>query len=242
MELADHQRGAALYEEAIDLFRSAELPAGEVSSLNNLAGHALDLGELDAAKQLLERALAIADDNDLGAMKGSLLADLGFHAVARNDLAAGRDLLREGIDLHRTNGERLNLVGILSRAAWAELRANDLDAAQSLLAEAIRTALDVEDDWQLREAMLVLAAVHAQREDPEGARATLAATGWDLDPPSFAMSHRSLSAIVLDSLAPVCDDGYDSAAREGRRLGAIAMANQLLATGMTPLPRPLDLT
>src|SRR6185503_11789575 len=107
--------------------------------------------------------------------------------------------------------------------------ANDMDAAQSLLSEAIRTALDIEDDSQLREAMLVLAALQLQLEDPEGARAIVAATGWDVDPPTFATTRRSLTAIALDFLAPICADGYDGAAREGRRLGAIAMANEFLA-------------
>jgi len=227
--LADLQRGTALFEETITLFRIVELPFGEVSCLNNLADAAHDVGDVDAAEQLLERALAVADANDLVAVKGSLLADLGFHAVVRDELTAGRTLLREGVELHRSYGDRFSLIGLLSQNAWGEFRANDLDAAQSLLSEAIRTALDIEDDSQLREAMLVLAAVHLQLEDPEGARAIVAATGWDVDPPTFATTRRSLTAIALDFLSPICADGYVGAAREGRRLGAIAMANEFLA-------------
>src|SRR5438105_743916 len=78
---------------------------------------------------------------------------------------------------------------------------------------------------QLSEAMLVLAVVYSRAGDPGQARAIVASTGWDIDPPRPANTRdRSLVARSLGVVRPLCTPRYEAAAREGRRAGVVGTA------------------
>ena len=97
--------------------------------------------------------------------------------------------------------------------------------------EAIRAGIDIDDEWQLCEALVLLAVVHREEGNPRDARRVLASTGWDVAPPEGLMDFtKSIFASTIDCLRPVLIEEYDDAAAEGRRAGRYETARGFLAT------------
>jgi predicted ATPase/DNA-binding SARP family transcriptional activator len=216
--------------EAIDRFHALGLTVGEGWALVNLGVDANVRGRLDVAQEYLERALALAKQSGQKAFLGVVVAELGTNALERGDAQKGCELLRQAITLQEKDGDRWNFVGLLSQAAWAEIVAENIDKAEEFALRAARIGLDIDDEWQLGEALLVLAVACAERGDETLARMLLAATGWDIAPPAHLVSREgtvfSLALRRLSELLPAAPDTVD--ATEARARGTAETARRYL--------------
>jgi hypothetical protein len=80
----------------------------------------------------------------------------------------------------------------------------------------------------MREALLLLGVLHLRQNDPHGARALLAATGWDVEPPEILGRAGAVYARALHELETVHGRELDAAARAGRALGVVGAARRAL--------------
>jgi len=210
--------------ESIALFREFGLRVAEARGLVNLAVQANLRNDLDAAEQHLSEALVIAETTGYTDLRGAILGELGGHALARGEIDRARTLIREAIDLQRAAGDKWNLAGNLTDAAWVEVEAGDLREAGRRLSDSLSTGIEIDDAFQLREALLVLAVIRLQEGDPAAARSVAAATGWDVEPPDYMLFlQRSIVVMALSVLSPIFGE-YEAEALEGRRRGVMATA------------------
>ena len=102
------------------------------------------------------------------------------------------------------------------------------------LVAAIRASIENDDEWQIREALVLLAVVHLEEGNPHDARRVLAATGWDVEPPPGALDvQRTVVAQSWVRLESVLVAEYDEDAAEGRRASVFETARAFLADAPT---------
>jgi predicted ATPase/DNA-binding SARP family transcriptional activator len=219
--------------EAAERFHELGFTTGEGWSFLNLGVDANVRGRLDDAQGYLQSALTIAKQSGQTALLSIVVAELGTNALERGDAEKGCELLREAVVLQEKGGDRWNSVGLLTQAAWAEVVASNLDLAEEVALRATRIGLDVDDVWQVGEALLVLAVARAQRGDEVLGRGLLAATGWDVAPPQHLVSReRTVYALALRKLADLLPPAPDDAVgREARGRGIMETAKLYLRDG-----------
>jgi predicted ATPase/DNA-binding SARP family transcriptional activator len=222
--------------EAAERFHELGFTTGEGWSFLNLGVDANVRGRLDEAHGYLQSAFTVAQESGQTALLGIVVAELGTNALERGDAQKGCELLREAITLQEKGGDRWNSVGLLSQAAWGEVVANNVEEAEEVALRATRIGLDVDDVWQVGEALLVLAVARALRGDEALARALLAATGWDVAPPEHLVSReRTVYALGLRKLAELLPPMPDDAvAKEARGRGIMETARLYLRDRTLP--------
>jgi predicted ATPase/class 3 adenylate cyclase len=227
----DEKRQESLITEALMLFRECRQPLGESSCLLNLGIQATLRGDLDRAEEYFANALDIAAAMGDHILQGMILGELGHTALARGDLDRARAFLREAAAAqHGIDGAHVGSPGQFTAAAWVEVLAEDFEAARRLIFEALRVGLDIDDEWELRKALLVRAVICLKTGDPRHARRLLATTRWDNESPGeyIRTLPQSIVAKSLAELTPILSD-YADDAREGRRLGLREAVNSCLA-------------
>ena len=123
----------------------------------------------------------------------------------------------------------------LNDLARVEVAAGEVLAAREGLVAAIRASLENDDEWQLGEALVLLAVVYVEEGNAYDARRVLAATGWDVAPPPGALNvQRSVLLQNWARLDSLLVAEYDDAAAVGRRAGVFETARAFLADSQTP--------
>ncbi len=232
--LRDHTTAAAHMSAAGELFRELGQPVGEVWSELNLGNIAELDGDLELAREYFDRALATATETGLDSARGSILGERADIALAQHDFASARAQLREAIELERRGGDVISVASHLSDLARVEVVAGDFPAARGWLVAAMRASIENDDEWQIREALVLLAVVHLEEGNPHDARRVLAATGWDVEPPPGALDvQRTVVAQSWVRLESVLVAEYDEDAAEGRRASVFETARAFLADAPT---------
>jgi hypothetical protein len=224
----DPERMRGLLVEAAEKFHSLGVSLGEAWSFLNLGVDAASYGREDEARDHAERALQLARQGHHRGVEGMALFNLGEYTALRGDLDTGRALMQEGIELQRATGDRWNLQGVLCDAAWIEVLAQQYAAAESLVEHALRTGLEIDEEWGMARALLILAIIRLRQRDAHAARLLLAATGWENGPGRVLPRLHSWSARALAELAPLTRQPLDEAAHEGRKLGIFGAARKAL--------------
>jgi tetratricopeptide (TPR) repeat protein len=223
----------ALTLEAMELFRSLDLRICEAWCQINLSALETTREEYEAARARLESALAIVTELGDDGLRGQILDELGANAFHRGDLVGAQSILRRSTAIQRGLEDEYNVTATLCVAALVDITLGDLDEAYDQIGEVLAIAVRDDDDWLLRESLLVLAVLYQERGEIDDARRVLAATEWDVDPPEYMMDlTRSVVVRSLTALAPIVDTAAD-AAREGRATGRLATAHTVLANRRT---------
>ena len=124
----------------------------------------------------------------------------------------------------------ISVASHLSDLARVEVAARDFPAARERLVAAMRASIENDDEWQVREALVLLTAVYLEEGNTHDARRVIAATGWDVEPPTGALhARRTVLAETWERLDSVLVAEYDAAAAEGRRAGVFETARAFLA-------------
>jgi predicted ATPase/class 3 adenylate cyclase len=227
----DNESCAVHMSAAIDMFRALQVPIGEAWAVIHMGTLAEMDGDLDRAAGWYAQARDIAVRLGFASLQGSVLGELAGIAVARGDLDRARAQLREAIALQRQGRDHYNVGAHLNDLAQVELLAGDVPAAREIAVESIRAGIDIDDEWQVNEALLLVAVVRLEEGHPRDARRILAATGWDIDPPAGLRDFsKSIFAMSIARLEPVQIAAYDDAAAEGRRAGRRETVRALLET------------
>jgi tetratricopeptide (TPR) repeat protein len=202
------------------MFRELEQPFAEAWALSQLGSIEELEGALEVARDRFEQALAITRDPGMATLRGVILAELADNSLARGDVERARSHMRDAVEFERHGGDLYNLAGDFTSAAWIEVVAGDLGAARRFLIDAFQGGLEIEDTWQLSEALIVLAVVLLEEGRPDDARRAVAATGWDKEPPPGLMElERSLTAQAFTRLQPLLGSADDPSADAGRHAG-----------------------
>jgi tetratricopeptide (TPR) repeat protein len=160
----DDKRGAALYEEALALFKVLGDRQGIGVALDNLGLVAFRQGEYGRAAALHEESLALA--RELGDRHSSVQSLINLAAVAERQGDHGRStaLLQEGLLLGREIGAGDEAADILERLAWVAVaqgrasRAAHLGGAAEALWEALSVPQAREDRADHHRAMQAMRA------------------------------------------------------------------------------------
>jgi predicted ATPase/class 3 adenylate cyclase len=180
-ERSDEQ-ATQLMHEALTRFESLELPLGQAWALAHLGAITnWQDGRLDQARTYLERALEPAQKTGQNAIIGVILGELGVNALFRGDLIDARATFETALELHEHGGDLWTSMGLLMDAAWVEVAADQLDDAERLLQRALSIAIAMDDEFQLREALLVAAVIRARQHDTDTAHALFAASRFDVE-------------------------------------------------------------
>jgi predicted ATPase/class 3 adenylate cyclase len=192
---------SAWSEEGLAEFRAVGSEEGVAWTLTNLAIAPLEEGRLDEARSLLEEAetLHVKHGVDGGVRRVRHL--LGHQALAAGDFDRGRRLLRESTELSRAADDSFSAASSLHSLGDLELTSGRLEAAEASYREALALSWDFDADRLVCYSLAGLAAVAAERRDPE--RAALLwgfAEGYE-QRLRFTMRRRSLYADRLEGLA-----------------------------------------
>jgi predicted ATPase/class 3 adenylate cyclase len=196
----DLERAGRLFEEALQLYRTAGSQSGEAASLNSLGVTRRSLGDLDAAEEFLERAIALR--RDLGDEPGlsSATSNLGITAVDRGDLDRAQKLFEESLAIdHKLNDQWGVTVGA-TNLAIVHLERGDYTEAARLAAEALSGFSENGDLDGVAESLEISAAIAGATGDPRGAARLAAAAdalrttaGLPLAPPDRTRLDRWLA-------------------------------------------------
>ncbi|NYJ03716.1 putative ATPase/DNA-binding SARP family transcriptional activator [Nocardioides thalensis] len=186
------EEAAALMDEAIAMRRSLDGALGVTVALANRAMTALDLGDVDRARECLEECLRTEGEDELEvALAQAGLADVEL-AAGLPDAAADR--LRASVDVLVAHGQDYRLIECLETFAALAVQRGAADLAATLVAAADRAladegAVQVPADATIRERRTG-AAIRAL--DP-GIRAAAEARGAELDlPAAVALARQRL--------------------------------------------------
>jgi predicted ATPase/DNA-binding SARP family transcriptional activator len=203
-------------QEAYARFESLDVPVGQAWALACLGALLNQSGRLDEARIALVQALEPAQRTGQNAIIGMVLGELGANALNRGDLDDARATIREALALYEHGGDQWNSIGLLTDAACVELAADQLGEAERLVRRALHTAMDVDDEFQLREALLLAAVIRSRHHDAEGARALLEASRFNVeDRERFLAREHSLVGRALREL----DVGLDGIHTEQAHVG-----------------------
>jgi tetratricopeptide (TPR) repeat protein len=148
----EYGQAAALYEEALALFRALGDTQSIAVALENLGMLAFQQGEYRRAAALIEESLGIARElGDQHSIVVSLI-DLGTVAERHGDHGRAIALLQEGLLLGREIGARENIAKILDTLGWVAAARGAAGWAVQLAAaaEGLREALCVPLAWEDR--------------------------------------------------------------------------------------------
>ena len=224
---ADAKRG---YLEALARFQELGMTVGETWALLNLADEAQDWGRIEEARGYLDRLLPLTRAANQASQLGTVMSVQARNTASLGDLDAASRQMREAIELQRRVGDRWNLLGMLNDAAWIELSRHRVDAAAEFVKQALRVGVEIDEQWGLRETLLVLGVIQVRRGNDGEACKLLATSGWDVERPEWLLWRtNTVWALALRELEHINSADHEESARAGRRLGVLGAARASLA-------------
>jgi tetratricopeptide (TPR) repeat protein len=172
----DLRQATAACEQALELSRRADDPAGFAHALQHLGFGALHRGELDLAATLLEESLRNARAADHRWLEGWSLVFLATEAVGRAGYERAARLAVESESVLRRVNDPEGLAWALSIRATATWRQGDRSAAVGSLRESMRSFQSLGGLWGLSLDLLIVGLFAGVRGDHERATALLGAS------------------------------------------------------------------
>ncbi len=167
----DTERGKAMLEESLALFRSIADKAGTAKVLRLLGQ--LQIGEKTVeARRLLESSLALFEELDDSYGISQVRNDLARAATMQGDYARARALLENNLALYRSDESGHNRAyPLLLLADVIFLTRGNLDIARSLAEESLDIFRDLGDRWLIAFTLLLIAEIAMVQHKDEKARA-----------------------------------------------------------------------
>jgi non-specific serine/threonine protein kinase len=174
-EEGDYETAPALFEEALDIWRTLENKRGVGDALLQLGWAAMRTGNYEQATARLKESLILFRQAGYPADIALNLAGLGEAAVRQEQYESAARLLEESLALRREIGDKWGMGTALGSLGWAALRQRDFPRMRAMLAESIAVRLEIGDRsgiaWcleKLAEAILIQVQVGSQPEDIKG--------------------------------------------------------------------------
>lgn len=228
----EYERGEALCEKAVAIYRQLGDSDGICWELVNRAVLAVERGQLTAGRAAFEEAILFARERNLTAFLASGLSNLADLAIAEGKLNEARTLCEEALTLPDRSQHDTG-VALVNLAHVASLRGQYSDAANFSRA-ALTVALDHEDRHMGASATMELAWSLAEQGDPERAARLLGAaidffedTGVTRQRTDEECEHATLQA-MRDRLG---EQRIQNLIREGRTMSLDAVARVQLEAG-----------
>lgn len=178
---------------------------------------ALALRVADAATEIEEAVAALQRIDDTRELVW-LRMNVGYNLVKERDPDQARPWLEEALALAREVGDPIQLAFVLGNIGLEAMLAGDLDRAVVAFDEQLRLCR-AHPFWASASALAGLAAIAAERGDPERAARLLGAAGtvgpWEADPDELAELERRLAP----ARRRLGDRGWGAAERAGAQLG-----------------------
>jgi predicted ATPase/class 3 adenylate cyclase len=165
----DLERAGHLFEQALDLFRSAGSQNGEAGSLNSLGVTMRSLGDLDAAEEFFERAITLRRAMQDEAGLSTVTANLGITAADRGDLDRAQELLEEALALDQKRNDQWGITVDINNLAVVHLERGELAEAIKLSAKSLRGFSDQGDLDGVAESLEISAAIAGAAGDAPAA-------------------------------------------------------------------------
>jgi predicted ATPase len=214
-------------EESLRIFRAIGSEEGIAGALTGLAVVPIELGRPEEAGPMLEEAEALhRKHGNMGAVR-RVLHLWGQQAVAVGDVDRGRRLLRECVQLANSEGDTFSAASGGHSLGDVELDAGAIDAAFEAYRAALQTAWDTGADRLVCYTLAGLAAVAAERREPERAALLWGFAEAYEERLRFTLRRRSLYTQRLEPVAAAHPEQYEA----GRRLGVDAAVEIALSQG-----------
>jgi tetratricopeptide (TPR) repeat protein len=172
-ERGDLSAALTAYEQAVDLARQAGDDYQQVLAYNNLAYHALLLGETDRAHAEIEKAFALAEARALRLPLQHLYSTRGEIALAEKNWQEAEDWFKRGLAEAEHNGNRREQANSHANLGLAAMGRGDSDAAVMLLETARREVSELPEPHLRARTELELAQVYFERGERSAAREAL---------------------------------------------------------------------
>lgn len=167
----DWQAASAFHSESLVQHRALGNPHSIAYAANNLANVALELNDLDRAKELYDEALAIVRDS--GDQRGSAIALINLADVVsrQGEHAAAAKLFEESVEVFERFGDRWGMAFALDSAALAARREGQLERARALHEQSLALSRQIGDDRGAARTLTHLADLAAEQDDLTRAKA-----------------------------------------------------------------------
>lgn len=163
----NHEQAYNLIAEAAAIVRRHGDRLSTARALGFLSASALALGRPDQARRLAEESLTISREIGDHWSVANGLNELGLIAQAQADAAGAVPLFEESLPLYRQIGDHWSMARTLNHLAEAfHGLGQPVEARRAFLA-ALQTALEARATPIALDALLGLAALHAQEQQPE---------------------------------------------------------------------------
>jgi predicted ATPase len=235
MVQGDHDRAAALHEEAISMYREMGHKKGESASLRELGFVAYELGDYERAVRLQEQSLALAREFASTFSIAWSLRALADAVREQEDLRRARVLLEESLALSRGKEYAWSIGRTLASLGSVECQAGEYARASRLYQESLElgrrmggTSLTI---LRCLEGLAQVAVAQGRMERATwlcGAAAALREDrGWPLPPAKRAQHDRSMTTI-REALG---EEAFEAAWTKGHVLPLEKAINHTLTLG-----------
>ena len=164
-----YERAQEYWAEALSAIRKIGDTRSECQLLNNLGALAYQRGDLPEARKIHEQVLALR--RRLGDKQGIASSLINLSEVARqeNGSAQTEPMLQEAVLLAREIGDKPLTAVALAHLAMASREHGALDRASALSLESIQLFRETHDQRGLAGALLVMASVLVDQQQPRRA-------------------------------------------------------------------------
>jgi tetratricopeptide (TPR) repeat protein len=166
--LGDDARAAELFDEALETARRRDDPVLMSQALGGLSRVALR-SDVAQGRRLAAEALEVSEAARDEPGRSNALHLLGVGAQIAGDLPEARDWMTQRLALVRSTGNEFLVASEASNLSMVERQLGNLDAAESLAREALEIGARIGDEFTKPFAMSGLAAIAAERGQPERA-------------------------------------------------------------------------
>ncbi len=151
--------GRRWLEAALGLPNAQGRTAARAKALFGVGYFASSLGDVGAARALLEESVALYRELEDKRSLAEALSELGWCMFQQNDFAAAHTLLEEGVVLARSAGDRWTLAYALRSLGWFMRYQDDLEAARLPLEESVTLCRELGDKHALSRTLSYLTEV-----------------------------------------------------------------------------------
>jgi tetratricopeptide (TPR) repeat protein len=144
---ADYASADMLIQESLEIARGLDDKHGIAVSLNALAVHARDRGDVKASLHLLEQSLALWRESGDQLAVARSLSNLANVVKLEGDFARARSLYEDSLSIFRELGDRTGIAWSLNSLGDVARDQGDAEAARSLYEESLATFRKLGDRW-----------------------------------------------------------------------------------------------
>ena len=144
-EEGDYTSAPALFEEALDIFRSLEDPRGVGDMLMQLGWAYMRMGIYNKVATYMDEALSIFREIGQPLLFAFSLAGLGELAIRQGKYKYAAQLLEESLVVRKQHGHKWGTAASLGSLGWIALRQQDFKLMKNHLGESLDIRVEIGD-------------------------------------------------------------------------------------------------